>query len=432
MVILSLLTSLAFAAENGIQRVPVEQYCAGLDRQACFERANAAGSLSFGESDEGEYFTFPSDDYESWIAAKLDFYNDRVTEVFGLELTPEQAWRDAEARRAEGKEVAPEGDWFIKPLSCTEDGNTTDETPDGAGGCKLIFGSDNRALQSASTARTYPMSKHVAVIRSRFVDSGAGYPLCSGTFVDAFHVLTAAHCVYDTDNNNYMWANPAGSSMQPTTLETPYGSDGGRGYVCLGGEAADITEFSENCEMIVGRNILTGYGMEATSASLSALELDVALLTLDNENFPSGLGQGRWMAMSSITSASALEALTSVSYGYPGTRPTSSSNSFFHSASAGYPHNYIWMTSDEYKTTGSVDSPTTSERLMTKLEAAGGQSGSGIFYYTDGNTVYSGQGHYIISVLSSSVVGNDGTTANDYTAGPTVGQFKDWVVGQLP
>ena len=422
---LLLTLSLAYGATLGTESVASDRWCSGLERADCLSRAAEEGVVSVDDTPEGEKFSVRTSDYEEWLADKADAYSGRVFERFGEELSPGEAFQDALARLAEGDEPAPEGDWTLTPLSCTEGGVTTDMTADGVGTCKLIFGADSRTLISAP--RSYPSTKQVVYVLRHLIDGESTFELCSGTFVDEFHVLTAGHCVYDTDDNDWIYANASNPDVDPADVSTPYGLDTGRGYVCLGDDIDTLAEFEDNCEMVESRSVLTGYPA-AIDGSWDAVEHDAALLQLDDANHSTGLGDGAWMALSTITSAATLEAKTAISQGYPGATPGGSSN--LATTTVTYlGDDYDLVGRDQFKTTGSVDSPTTANRLMTKLEAGHGQSGSGIFYYVDDATTYSGQAHYVIGIVSVLAADTNGNTSNDYTAGPTVGAFYDWVVG---
>lgn len=395
-------------------------------------------AVALEDGPDGLVLLYESVDYEAAMADRSSSYQARVEALHGgAELDALEALSDAltaadeVAAEAAASASAEADDRVVFPLSCTEGGVTSDTEPDGGGRCKLIYGTDSRTY--VSSARAYPYSKHVTVVLARPWDSSGstwGGSTCSGTFVDETHVLTAAHCVYDTNVDKFRFAN-TDPDTAPTPVDTGYGIDYGRGYVCRAKSIDSITEFEGQCEFISYRWLSTNYVDASSDSSAAAIRNDYALLVIETVNHSSGLGDGRWMAMSSIDSASTLETKTAVSHGYPGRRPDTSDildwTSFYDGSD-------LWIVGGllQFHTHGTVDSETTTSRIATKVEAGHGQSGSAIFYYTDDATSYSGQTHYIIGVLAALVADNNGSTSNDTVDGPTVGQFRDFVLSFLP
>jgi len=86
---------------------------------------------------------------------------------------------------------------------------------------------------------------------------------------------------------------------------------------------------------------------------------------------------------------------------------------------------YAIGTAQYRNTQGHVKSGTTASVLRTTLDSGQGQSGSPIYYFYDNSFTYSGQGHWIIGLLTrlndNSVFGG-----GRWTGGPTVGQFRQF------
>lgn len=385
------------------------------------------------DGDDGELIWTRGADFAEMVADKRAFYQARDEAAFGPEMDLAEALQDLiQADLEAGQDPADDPSAVITPLAC---GGSADLTPDGQGGCKLIFGSDSRNLMA--TPRNYPRNKHLMYRRQSgpYWDQDPTYPVwptgqCSITMIDEDYALTAAHCVYDTSTNTWLYQGGILPSVRPSSQSSPAGTDAGRGYVCRGGAIYSESEFADQCEYVQSRWVLGGFVDASSETTMEAYKHDVAILKLRRANHASGIGSGAWLALSSIDSASTLEQKTAISHGYPGARPTTSANSLLYMGP--WPDFFTVAMMDQYKSHGAVISETTSKRLATKVECAPGQSGSGIFYYTDDGINYNGQGHYIIGVLSGSVDNDNGNSNGDYCGGPTVKQFRDWAYSVLP
>ncbi|MCB9648063.1 MAG: trypsin-like serine protease [Deltaproteobacteria bacterium] len=364
-------------------------------------------------------------EYAEWLSFKRLAYQARVEATYGAELDLEAAPSGPELDLVEpgrpivsqpGDEVVGDPGGGGSLGSCP--GTLTDAGPDGM--CKRIFGTDSRTLVSG--AQSYPNSKFVKVVMDHHTNGSNAhldYPICSGTFVDEDHVLTAAHCVFDHVQDCFYSGFPNDKIRCRGTnfawQSTPYGVDKGLGYVCLSGYPSSGAMFADDCEFVSVTQVAPAY------PSGGALEDDYALLTLSRANHPNGLGAGRWMALSGIDSAATLETKTAVSQGYPLVAPDGEWNqeqrTFFVNG-----ERWELGGARQYKTYGSIASATTSNQLHTYLEASDGQSGSSIFYFTDDDTVYTGQSHFIIGIAAA---------ISTYTSGPTVKRFRDFVTTNI-
>ncbi len=368
--------------------------------------------------------------YAAVLDQKRAAYAARVEALHGRELDDGLRNWDRVLSANETVEPKPAG-MLIQPLACGIP--MTDTTPDGQGNCKLVFGNDSRTIVPDART-TYPATKFATMTVDRYLNDSVQAGTCSGTFLDEDHVITAAHCVYDTTNDNWVYANPGNNAVRPAGISTPLGTDHGRGYVCRSGWMVDGVEFEDHCEFIKARWTMSSYVNAAAPNTLGAIEYDVAILELERDNHPAGLGDGAWVAMSSINSTALLESKVAVSHGYPAVHPPGLSWNMDErafnvtGAYGGIVQTLGWEVwgARQYTTWGGVEAVTTPAILRTKLEASGGQSGSGIFYYTDDAHEYTGQAHYLIGVLDAMEADFSGNTSNDHVIGATVGQFRDF------
>ena len=294
-----------------------------------------------------------------------------------------------------------------------------------------VIGTDNRTAVGAP--RSYPYSKHVYIVMQRphteLTERRASAYICSGTFLDEDFVLTAAHCIYNRGEGHFAYANDP-VDERPSPFETQWGTDYGRGFACLGDDIDSSSEFASNCEFIQARwaapDWVNGVGSDVDS--------DFAVVKLQRANHPSGMGAGRWMAMSSIDSAATYDDKTAVINGFPTTGPDGA-NFVQQLVSVTDPTIDVvsWQTANWafytpatlYHRSGDIDNSTTQEHLAYTADSSGGDSGAAVFYYTDNATDYNGQAHYILGVH------HGGTNSDGFNTGATVRQFRDWVTGVM-
>lgn len=428
----------------GTRTMAIDEYCSDhLSSRICGGTSDQEDPevVAIGEGEFGQVVLLADANYATYLSEQEKRYAERVDLLFGQrELSDEAMLRELLGASEAGYPSERRANHVLTTQAC---GNPpTDEVSDGQSGCKLVFGSDSRTVVSNADV-AYPFTKYAQVTMGRFRNDGAFERTCSGFFVDDRYLVTAAHCVYDTNDNHWIYANPSNDAVLPDAVTTPLGQDRGRGYVCLAGWVDDGAEFGAKCDFVQSRWVQTGFISASDANSIAAAKWDVALLHLRADNNPDGLGAGNWVAMSSITSPATLESKLAVSYGYPAIAPSGISNAqerdWYVSGTYSGGGYTGWSTQEwqiwgcrQYKTFGIVDIPTTSDILRTKLETSGGQSGSAIIYYSNNDHDYTGQAHYVIGVLALTEVDNNGSTSNDHTIGPTVAQFRSWVLGFLP
>jgi V8-like Glu-specific endopeptidase len=293
----------------------------------------------------------------------------------------------------------------------------------------IVIGIDNRIV--VNTPRQYPYNKHVYIVMQRphteLDHRRDGAYICSGTFLDEDFVLTAAHCIYNRDEGHFAYANEP-RDEQPPSFVTQWGTDYGRGFACLGGDIDSSSEFATNCEFVLARWAPSSW----TGNTAPEVESDFALIKLERANHPDGLGAGAWMALSSIDDAANYATKQAVINGFPVDGPDGSNFvAQFVSITDPTIANPAWQTANWefyspahlYHRSGAVDSSTTQQQLAYLADSSGGDSGSGVFYYTDGSSEYTGQSHYIIGVHH----GSNGS----FNVGASVHQFRDWVTTMM-
>lgn len=289
----------------------------------------------------------------------------------------------------------------------------------------IVIGIDNRII--VNTPRQYPYNKHVYIVMQRphteLDHRRDGAYICSGTFLDEDFVLTAAHCIYNRDEGHFAYANEP-RDEQPPSFVTQWGTDYGRGFACLGGDIDSSSEFAENCEFVLARWAPSSW----TGNTAPEVESDFALIKLERANHPNGLGAGAWMALSSIDNAAGYIGKQAVMNGFPVDGPDGDNFvAQFVSVTDPTITTPAWRTANWefyspahlYHRSGAVDSSTTQQQLAYLADSSGGDSGAGVFYYSDGSSEYTGQSHYIMGVHH----GSNGT----FNVGASVHQFRDWV-----
>lgn len=299
---------------------------------------------------------------------------------------------------------------------------------------------DNR--EPVSNPASYPNSKHVIYVLDNPKNTSEADLTCSGTLIGPSNngyrwVMTAAHCVYHYADYPFQkgWKYADGGLHGSSYAEsTPYGTDYGRGYVCFGNGGLDETgwNFEDECEFVNGRYIFPGY------TSGGDRENDIALLRLNTTNFPNGMGDGRWMALSGINSTSTYNLKTPINYGYPAQAPilqdplSCLSEQYVDYVSTGLYGIPWYLTGSPLHWSAGTDIESTTNLLKTNLDAGAGQSGSAIFYYIDDDVEYTGQSHYMIGLMTGV---NGSHPAEDFpqhwNGGPTVRRYRDWAVSHL-
>lgn len=405
----------------GDRRMPIDAFCAvEPGSAACGGDIEGAHVLAVGSDAAGGFVHLAMGDPAVRHAAAVARYDARVRTL----QAPEAA-RDLTDERGLAAPDVLHG--RVSLHACGDP--PTDAIDDGLGGCKTVFGIDDRVVVTDARS-TYPFTKHVTFTLGTGLGTAAPVNVCSGTFLDADHVLTAAHCVYDTGTNAWLWAG--GPGADPGDRPTPLGVDEGMGYVCRSGWMEDPDQFEAHCEFVDVRYVDDAYVRARNDTSVRAVKRDYALLKLRRDHHPQGLGAGAWMAISRIRSGAIYQEKTAVVHGYPAVHPP------------GGDWNWTsrrWVIEDEawevwgarqYRATGAVDRPSTRSLLRSKYDCSPGMSGAAIFYFTDDAIDYRGQPHYIIGVHAADEADNDGSTGDDHCVGPTARQFRDWAMDLLP
>lgn len=86
---------------------------------------------------------------------------------------------------------------------------------------EAIFGSDDRTKVGYSNMTVYPW-RTIVKIKMRF---GLSNYVCSGAMISTYHVLTAAHCIYDSEEGG--WADSVSVAPGMYNSYKPYGESAG-------------------------------------------------------------------------------------------------------------------------------------------------------------------------------------------------------------
>jgi len=239
----------------------------------------------------------------------------------------------------------------------------------------------------------------------------------------------------------YGQTTPAGSYAP---VNTTMGRDVDHGYVCDdGGIPSGIVSpatwrFSEHCEFVQSAIVPAWYRYYDNIYSTGAIANDYALLTLRRDNHPNGLGFDRWMPISGINTDLGYEARIPVTFGYPGDDVSSlfvfnSWDRYLYYGMMPYGQTWRLHGADMYWTDGIVGAVTTASVLRTNIDAAQGQSGSPILYYSDNDIYFHGQPYFIIGLMTYMEDNKDSVTnfGPDWNGGPTAAQFKSNVIEWL-
>ena len=295
---------------------------------------------------------------------------------------------------------------------------------------KVLIDPNNDSRTHVSTPESYPESKHVFIFLQRpniDVPRRTTPFVCSGTFIDETHVLTAAHCVFNRNNGHRVFAN-IDVSAKPQDLFTSYGVDKGVGYVCLGGDVTNIQDFQDNCEFVDKRWAASGW----MDLSEPRDESDYAVIRLQTVNHPNGLGQGRWMAISSLNTEEDYTDRNVLIRQFPGSVHGSSNSTTYSDyvtdasiSPSEYQSSYWRFTSyEQYLATGETTWRTTQNKLVYDADTTSGASGSGVFYFSDNSTTYTGQSHYLLGVHS----GGYQSLLTRYNYGPSAHKFRTFAI----
>lgn len=364
-------------------RTPAQQQRGGLlwryDGQARFQerptRAQAQMVYSGGHKrpsfaqDPGGYFagTVSVDKYgRRWVVAGVDQeavaarvadYDRRVAETEGLE-----PGLSAEASPPSAEEPAGWALW--RPFGWVTDDCNNDGDDD-----LFRYDADDRSVVSN------PMTDRQKKVLLLSTPVGT----CSGTMVDTEWLLTAAHCVTDSNGNAY----------NANTFD-----------------ACTLGNYQAGAQCFAADDVHVGPGYNG-----SGMDDDYAVVHLTGQP---GVG---WMAISQASDGT-IKADPGRNVGYPGRKPNCTSNSTA-AINAGFPA----LTG--YFSSGDVTS-LSSTRIKTNVDLSGGHSGGPFYYCPSGCSA--GAAHYLTGVVS----GFHSDPLDKYTGGAKGPAIRTWVINNTP
>jgi len=330
------------------------------------------------EDSHGRLFRVKSVD-ERKLRAAVARYDERVVAAFG----PEPTASDAEVTSV---------DEFAAGTATRE----VHAWSSGIGGSHLWDGESRKEAVSLNA----PQRKTVVYY---FGDAGLDGSMCSGSLIDDSFVLTAAHCVKNSDASAWIYAEDSNPSDGKTESK--------RGKVCTRGNNLS----GAKCANVTDRWISPDYTGDGDFGD------DIAVMKIDQP-----LGQANWIAMSSASN-SVIDDYAMYNIGHPGTSPTGANNVF--GCSLGFGASVGGFTSDAlapcrsrmYWDSGAV-SYTTSKILGGHFDSSPGHSGGPLFYYPGGGTA-----HYQSAVLDGYT---DGVFEN-FNGGARVPYHRDWIINMV-
>ncbi|MEN0060885.1 MAG: trypsin-like peptidase domain-containing protein [Myxococcota bacterium] len=402
-------------SDDGPRRVDVAAFC---EKEPLAGVCGGVGvpGLAVGSDRQGEHIVAHS---RATLVEKRRVYEERVAAWGGLERAPDLV-----------EDPTPDGladtEGTLSLHTCGDP--PADTVPDGLGGCKMVFGTDSRRIVDKD--QTYPNNKFVTFTMGFGPGDDAPLNVCSGTFIDSDHVLTAAHCTYDTRDDTWQWASRG--DINPGDVRTTLGVDEGMGYVCRAGWIDDAATFQDRCEFVDVRWVPDEYIAASDDRTLRAVKQDYAILRVRRDHHPRGLGAGAWMAISAIRAGNRYQKREAVVHAYPGVHPPGRSWNWDARSFTNQGEMWEVWGARQYRATGPIARATTRNVLRSKYDCSAGMSGAAVFYYINDATEYAGQAHYILGVHAADEVDNDGSTGDDHCVGPTARQFRDWAIGILP